>query len=243
MHLIPQLAGFAPELIIFDKDGTLIDFHAMWGGWAIELARRLERNTGRPITGRLFEVMDFDPDAGRIMPDGHLAITPTSELQRLTTEVLQATGLSTQAVEAAMAAAWHIPDPVALAQPITDLALLFSTLRAQDAKIAIATSDDRAPTETLLIEMKVAPLVDTLICADDGLPIKPAPDMVLTICGRLDISPTKTVMVGDNVPDLQMGRAAGVGLTIGVLSGLSSAEALADYADILLPSVRELIQG
>ena len=31
------------ELVIFDKDGTLIDFHAMWGGWAETLAERLER--------------------------------------------------------------------------------------------------------------------------------------------------------------------------------------------------------
>lgn len=242
MHITPQLAAFAPELIIFDKDGTLIDFHAMWAGWVIELAGRLERHTGRPLSDRLFEVMAFDPDSGRITPDGHLALTPAGELRRLTIEVLQAAGLSSQAVAAAMAAAWHIPNPVTLARPITDLALLFSTLQAHAAKIAIATSDDRLPTETLLVEMKIAPLVDTLICADDGVPIKPAPDMILTICDRLDTLPAKTVMVGDNVPDLQMGRAAGVGLTIGVLSGLGSAETLAGYADMLLPSVRELIQ-
>ena len=30
------------DLVVFDKDGTLLDFHAMWGGWAIELGRRLD---------------------------------------------------------------------------------------------------------------------------------------------------------------------------------------------------------
>ena len=27
--------------IIFDKDGTLLDFNAMWGGWVVALADRL----------------------------------------------------------------------------------------------------------------------------------------------------------------------------------------------------------
>ena len=48
-------------------------------------------------------------------------------------------------------------------------------------------------------------------------------------------------MAGDNVPDLQMGRAAGVGFTLGVLSGLASAADLAPHADLLLPSVAELL--
>ena len=37
--------AFNPRLVIFDKDGTLIHFDAMWGGWVTELARRLEAET------------------------------------------------------------------------------------------------------------------------------------------------------------------------------------------------------
>ena len=38
-----------------------------------------------------------------------------------------------------------------------------------------------------------------------------------------------------------MGRAAGVGLTVGVLSGVGSADLLAPLADMLLPSVAGLM--
>ena len=31
----------APQLVIFDKDGTLIDFQQMWGRWAIGFAERM----------------------------------------------------------------------------------------------------------------------------------------------------------------------------------------------------------
>lgn len=242
-RLNPQLAAFNPALIIFDKDGTLINFHAMWGAWATELAQRLEAAAGRPLADTLFAAIDFDSSTGQIAPHGHLAITPIAGLKKITLEVLQSAGLSLQTAETVLDTAWHVPDPVALAQPLADLPTLFNTLRAHNAKIAIATSDDHAPTQKLLDALGVAPLVDALICADDSIPIKPAPDMILTICHRLSIPPARSVMVGDNPDDLRMGQAAGVGLTIGVLSGVSSAKELGEHANLLLPSIKMLLEN
>jgi phosphoglycolate phosphatase len=241
-RLIPQLATFDPALIIFDKDGTLINFHAMWGAWATALAQRLEAATRQALTDALFAALDFDPTAGQIAPHGHLAITPIAGMKKVTLEVLRSAGLSRQAAETALASAWHVPDPVALAQPLANLPTLFHALHNHNAKIAVATSDDRAPTQKLLDVLGVAPLVDALICADDGIPIKPAPDMILTICQRLNIPPTRSVMVGDNPDDLKMGRAAGVGLTVGVLSGVGSAKELREHANLLLPSIEMLLE-
>jgi HAD superfamily hydrolase (TIGR01549 family) len=240
--LHPQIAAINPHLIIFDKDGTLIDFHAMWGGWITGLAQRLEAAANRPLAAHLFRAVAYDAVTGRIDPAGHLALTPVAGIRAVISEALQAAGLSPDFAEATLQANWLLPDAITLAQPITDLAELFNSLQKLGLKIAIATSDDRAPTESMLIKLGVIHLVDALICADDGLPLKPAPDMVLAVGRRLNVSPVKSVMVGDNTVDLQMGRAAGVGLAVGVLSGLASAEALSQYADILLPSVADLIE-
>ena len=240
LRLNPKLAAFDPKLIIFDKDGTLIDFHAMWGCWITELAHRLETATHRPIADPLFTAMGFNSNTRQVLPGGQLADAPMVELRLITIDTLRSAGLSSQTIETTMAAAWHVPDPVALARPLTNISALFTTIQSYGAKIAVATSDDRAPTTTLLSAWDIAAMVDALVCADDGVAIKPAPDMVLTVCDRLSISPANCVMIGDNPADLQMGRAAGVDLTIGVLSGIGNATDLQTNADMLLSSVEEL---
>ena len=42
------------RLVIFDKDGTLIDFDAMWAGWIEKLAEGLQAATGESWTDHLY---------------------------------------------------------------------------------------------------------------------------------------------------------------------------------------------
>ncbi len=229
------------QLVIFDKDGTLIDFDAMWGTWVTDLAQRLESVTQLPITNRLFHMMGFDPASGRVLANGRLAVAPMAILRALTVDVLHEAGLSRDAAEIATANTWHVPDPVALARPLANLQSLFRALHERNVKIAVATTDDRVSTEATFAGLGIASFVDALICADGGVPVKPAPDMVLAVCRTLNVPPAQTAVVGDAVADLQMGRAAGVGLAVGVLSGVSSPQTLEPFADILLPTVASLV--
>jgi phosphoglycolate phosphatase-like HAD superfamily hydrolase len=231
---------FNPRLVIFDKDGTLIDFSAMWGGWIAEVGRRLEAFTGRPISGPLFRVMKYDPVMGHVS-DGPLAGTTMDSIRARTVQVAIDSGLAADAAEAAVERAWHLPDPVALACPLTDLPTLFGKFHAIGAKVAVATIDDRAPTRATLAGLGVAEMIDALVCADDGIAIKPAPDMIFAICARLGLSPAQAAMVGDSTQDLRMGRTAGVGVNVGVCSGVTPAEALRPHADFVLNSIDELI--
>ncbi|MBI3732221.1 MAG: HAD family hydrolase, partial [Chloroflexi bacterium] len=83
--------------------------------------------------------------------------------------------------------------------------------------------------------------VDAVIAADEHVPSKPRPDMVLHLCGLLRISPADAAVVGDTVADMQMGRAAGAGLLVGVLSGVTPATLLHPHADVIIPSIAELV--
>jgi phosphoglycolate phosphatase-like HAD superfamily hydrolase len=229
------------ELVVFDKDGTLIDFERMWSGWSAELVRRVAAATDPGLAGPLADALGLDKATGRVIPGSPLAATPMGHLRALTVGTLRAAGLSPIEAERAVADSWDPPDPVALAHPLADLGPLFRSLRGRGIRIAVATSDDRAPTEATLAGLGVAGLVDAIVCADDGLPVKPAPDTLLHLCVRVAVPPDRTAMVGDSAADMAMGRAAGAGRVIGVLSGVGSRAELEPLADLVLDSIAELL--
>lgn len=236
------LAGM--ELAIFDKDGTLIDFHLMWTGWVRELADRMAAaHGGRRLDDRLHDVMGVDVETGRVLPHGALAATPMTRLRAAVIHAVAETGVPAGEAERIVEAAWQAPDPVVLARPVTDIPALFAGLRGAGVRIAVATSDDREPTERTLAHLGVADVVEAVSCADDGHPVKPNPDAIHRICRTLGVPEARTAMIGDSPADLAMGRAAGVGLVVGVLTGVGDRATLADAADLVLESVGELVPG
>jgi len=224
-------------LIVFDKDGTLIDFNFMWASWITELAARLERVAHTHLTEMLFRTMGYDAAQGRVLAGTPLAICSMQTLYDMTIDVVWRAGLERHKASEVVDAAWFVPDPVALARPLADLPKLFSAIHAHGLKIAVVTSDDRAPTSATLKALGIDSLTDTLVCADEGYANKPAPDMVLAACARLDIAPRQMIVVGDAAADLQAARAANAAQAVAVLSGLGAREDLAPLADSVFSSV------
>ena len=228
------------DLVVFDKDGTLIGFGTMWHDWATALGDRLSSALGHDVRPPLDAMLGYDPIAGTVTPHGGLAATPMARLREMTHALLVADGNSDAAATAAVDAAWHAPDPETLARPLADLAALLDGLRASGRRIAIATSDDRDPTERTLASLGLTDRIDATVCADDGVRVKPAPDMVLRLCAAVGIDPARTAVVGDSPADLAMGRAAGAGRVVGVLTGVAGRADLEPLADLVIESVEQL---
>lgn len=232
------LAGI--ELIVFDKDGTLIEFHLMWGGWVGDLASHLEGSTGLALRDGLFELLGVDPESGLVRWHGLLAATPMARIRDAVESYVASAGAGRDLAAAAVRAAWTAPDPVALARPVCDLPALLARLRTRVPRFAVATSDDRGPTIRTLEALGIAGEMAAIACADDGFPNKPAPDPVLRICDRLGVAPARAAVVGDSPADLHMGRAAGAGRVIAVLTGVGDEATLRPLADVVLPSIEAL---
>ena len=197
----------------------------MWGGWARELGTRLEAAARRPVAPDVFAAIGFDPTTGRAAAGGPLAGATMAQIESIVATVLRRWCPSVAAARRATEAAWFVPDPGA-ATPAGDVRGVLGRLRDAGMRLAVATTDDRDPTDAALRSLGVRDVVEAIVCGDDGFPIKPAPDAVFAICHALQTEPSRCAVVGDAPSDIAMARAAGVGLVVGVLTGVGRAEDL-----------------
>ncbi len=236
MYPETRVAAVGADLIVFDKDGTLVDLHAPWGKWAECVAEIL---AGHVPPEHLLPRLGWDAASGRVKGETPLAVASLSTLQGVISTWLYEAGLgwseATATAGRAMAEAERPPAP-----PICELLPLFRTLTTRGYRLALATTDDREGVEHDLAPLGVLPYLSVIVSGDAGLATKPAPDMVFEACAALGTPPARTVVVGDSRADLLMGRAAGVALTIGVLSGGGTTESLSPLADVLVPMVCSL---
>ncbi len=232
-----------PMLVIFDKDGTLIDFVTMWGTWAEEFIVRVCNTVSPHLRIPLYAMIGMDPITKKIRSDGALAIAPEATTQRDIALLLQQYGVAAEASLDLVERLWQAPDPTAAAVPCTDLPALCAWIRAQGSLIAVATADNRTPTQTTLQSLGIAHTVAAIACADDpGVAPKPAPDKILVICNALGIAPDEAIMVGDTPSDMLMGKAAGVMACVGVTTGVCQQSELVPYVDVVLEHVGQLHQ-
>lgn len=110
-------------------------------------------------------------------------------------------------------------------EPMYEGALeLLETLKEQGWLMAVATGKTHRGVEALFEKHALRHFFDTVWCADDG-PGKPHPFMVEQAMGALGCAPQESLMIGDAIHDMAMGRAAGV-RTLGVSWGFGRADEL-----------------
>ncbi|NBU64399.1 MAG: HAD family hydrolase, partial [Chloroflexia bacterium] len=149
----------APQLVIFDKDGTLIDFQQMWGRWAVRFAERISAAVGHDVQLAFAEAYGYDPVTAHIDPTGRLAIASMATMQQIAVQIMLPYGVSVANAYVLVQQAWQPPDPVREAVQLVDVRGLFTAIRAKGAQIAVATADNRAPTLATLAHLGVAELV------------------------------------------------------------------------------------
>lgn len=184
-----------PALVIFNKDGTLIDFNSMWGGWVESQAWKLEASVKLPIRDHFYSAMGYDWTRRSVTRFGALSTLPKRELGKVAVDVLVSNGMALAAAQRAVRDCWSYPDPVMTCRPLADISDIFRTIKQMGIKIAIRTTDSRECTKETLAHLKLTELVDDMVCGNDGLPAAPAPEQVWALCNSLGVGAYNTVMV------------------------------------------------
>ena len=223
--------------ILFDKDGTIIDYWRTWVPINREVAL-YAAGGDKALADELLQLGGHDPASGRVTPGSPLAAGDFLDI--------------------AEAFAAH-PEVAAAGQLVAGIERIFCAGGAQHSvlidgaratlaelerrgfHLGLATNDSAGGLQASLADRDILDLFDFAVGCDSGLGSKPDPRMVLGFCQTLGIEAREVAVVGDAVHDLAMGRAAGVGLNVGVLSGTSQREDLEDYADLILPSINDLL--
>jgi phosphoglycolate phosphatase len=236
------------RLIIFDKDGTLIDFAATW----VPLIRKrvsfvleaLGKND-QDLAAFLLKSWGIDPASGNIDPRGPCPVSPRSDEIVIGTMALYQKGYPWDEAKQWVAKAFDEADADGdwrkKVVPIKGIQIFLSRLREHGLHTALATNDERKDTEAILNHLGMEDLFDILLCAGEVKLPKPHPETILNICRQLGIDPKETVMVGDSVADMMAGKRAGVALTVGILEGgVTPREELEKVADLVVNSIRDL---
>lgn len=107
--------------------------------------------------------------------------------------------------------------------------------------ITIASSRRRNSLLNFIDEMNLNKYISFVVSASDVDRSKPFPDMVYSILEKTKCKPDESIVVGDTVFDIQMGKSAG-SMTCGVTYGNGTrAQLVQSHADYIINDFSELL--
>jgi phosphoglycolate phosphatase len=221
--------------ILFDKDGTLVDFQRTWGPATHTVLTQL-CNGDNAAFERLAAVSLYDAAERKLLPGSPVVIETTYGYGKLWAQAL-GVPLTDEFVD--RIDRMYFQTTLDHLTPMGDVKGLLGTLAARGLRLGLMTNDADANTRAQVQRLGLEDLLGFIAAYDSGFGAKPAPDPVLAFARFAGVAPAEIAVVGDTAHDLVAARAAGA-VAVGVLSGPMPREQLAPHADALLPSIAEL---
>jgi len=186
----------ALEAVLFDLDGTLLDT-------AADIARALNRT----LAEQGYEPATLS-DVRRMIGRGAPILIQRAAARQGRTLDASAHALMTERFFHHYGALQDTNEFDA--QPYPGAAEALERLHASGLRTAVVTNKQERFARGLLERLELIAWVDLVIGGDSCERRKPDPQPLLFACSRLGVSPTRALMVGDSINDVEAARAAGI---------------------------------
>jgi len=223
------------DLIIFDKDGTLIDIHYYWGELIKRRCTHLINNyfstlpNKEEIKESLESFLGFDHKRNCLKPDGPVGVYPRREIVKRLAKRLE--GFSLFLSEEEVESIFKKIDIESekeielLLKFLPNVASFLEWAYQKKIKLAIATTDITSRAELAFTKLGIRHLFCKVVGSDLVSESKPAKDLCEKILLETGVPEEKAIVIGDHHVDLLMAKNANI-KSIAVFTGLGTKETL-----------------
>ena len=220
------------KAIVFDKDGTLLEFSNLWIRGSLKIFEKL--NLSSDQIESIKNQIGIEND-GQVRENSILAAGTIHDLACVLSKYTDKPNLATFIEDTFIDTI--VEDPAEV-RPTCNLIRLFDFLKNKSIKIIVSTSDNLRVAEKMFDILGLIQYIDFIIAAD-YFPAKPDTSSLDFIMNKYNLRNNELIMVGDSKVDMDYGH--NLRASIGVLCGTGTYQMLEKYANKVIESPLELI--
>ena len=231
------------KAIIFDKDGTLLDFDAFWVTISTAAVKDIlkELDCENVSVEDVLEALGVEEGITNI--DGVLCSSTYSKIGDNIHFALTKCGYNFNLEHVRIitldAFARHVDKGIAKGT-CDNIREVLLKIKEEGIKIFVVTSDRLFTTEKSLKKLGIFDVFDGIYTDDGDVPPKPKPDCIYDICKKFSLTPDEIIMVGDTINDVNFAKNGSVKM-IGVAKGEKNRERFLKQTEIVLPDISYIL--
>lgn len=206
------------RLVIFDKDGVILDLKATWlpvvravAAHTVTLIPPVGGVSPRTTSKDLLHAIGVDDLRGHIDPKGIFATGSFAQMRSKWQAMLPPQMIDLDQDRAYSAAVQTIVHEKTrqTVKAKGDVVTPIDALHKAGYLVALVTNDSESSARQSLRDLGIADLFCAIVGADSGFGVKPDPDGLLHCCDVAGVMPDASIMVGDTIADYGAALAAG----------------------------------
>lgn len=232
------------KAIIFDKDGTLIDFDSLWVEVSVNAINKILGELKREDIPLEEVLASIGIENGITDMDGLLCKGTYEQMALAINEVFKKYGcnMSDKEIVRIVIDAYNLNVDSGEVKPTcANLKEVLEKLTDRGIKLAIVTTDNAEITHICLEKLGIEDLFYKVYSDDGKTPAKPDPYCAFSFSELIGAEKDEIIMVGDTMTDVRFARNAGISV-FAVGSTEERRERLRPYADFVASDISHIFE-